>query len=163
MTAMYCQSDGDANYLASLVSRFSSNPYQAFYKDRVLVTTFAGDACRFGRGTAKDGWGYFRSLLKAKGVDIYLMPSIFVDTFASANMDWYDGHYEWDSAWPLTQGDLDGSKDKANLDALTPKGKGYMGNISPGRSSLQPCEIKLIFLAFFTYYKPPPGKFFLTR
>jgi glucan endo-1,3-alpha-glucosidase len=136
MTAMYCSSQGDAQYLAGLVARYASNPYQAYYQNKVLVTTFAGDQCRFGTGSALDGWNYFRSLLTKQNIPIYLMPSLFVDVYSTGN-SWYDGHFDWDSAWPLSSANLDGSRDQASIATLRSKSKGYMANISP---------------AFFTYY-----------
>jgi glucan endo-1,3-alpha-glucosidase len=133
MTAMYCSGEGDAQYLAGIVQRFAASSQQAKYQNKVLVTTFAGDQCRFGRGSALDGWNYFRSLLTKQNIPIYLMPSLFVDVYN----DWYDGHFDWDSAWPKTAANLDTSRDQASIATLNAKGKGYMANISP---------------AFFTYY-----------
>lgn len=133
---MRCQNTDDAQYLAGIVKQFASNPYQAMYQGKVLVTTFAGDQCQFNQGSALAGWNFFRSLLSNQGISIYLMPSLFVNAYGSANA-WYDGHFDWDSAWPLTSSNLDGSRDQANLATLNAQGKGYMANISP---------------AFFTYY-----------
>lgn len=131
---MYCQSTDDAKYLAGIVSRFAANPYQAKYQGKVLVTTFAGDQCRFGRGSALEGWNYFRSILTDAKISIYLMPSLFVGTYTNP---WYDGHFDWDSAWPKTAANLDTSRDQAAISTLNSMSKGYMANISP---------------AFFTYY-----------
>lgn len=133
MTVMACGGDQDAKNLAAIVSRYAAHPNQAIYQNKVLVTTFAGDQCRFGRGSALDGWNYFRSILTAQNISIYLMPSLFVDVYNT----WYDGHFDWDSAWPKTAADLDTSRDQAAIATLNSKGKGYMAGISP---------------AFFTYY-----------
>jgi glucan endo-1,3-alpha-glucosidase len=134
MTSFGCGSAADAQVLANLVRTYVSHPAQARYRDRPLVSTFAGNDCSFGQGSAQNGWNYFRSLV---GTAIYFVPATFQDvsTFQAAN--WFEGVFNWNAGWALDNNDITTALDDRYLNAL--RGKGYMTAVSPW---------------FFTYYGP---------
>lgn len=140
VTSLPCGSPGDAQTLVNLVQTYYNHPNQFNYKGKTFVALFSGNYCSFGQGSPLNAWNYFRGLLTAKGISIYLAPSIFDDpsTFSGSN-NWFDGHLGWDSAWPMGGSNLDGSFDNQQMSALTPQGKGYIAGVSP---------------CFFTHYSP---------
>ena len=127
----------DAQHFANIILRYANYSSQAVYQNRTLVSTFAGDNCYFGLGSAQAGWNYTRSLVRAGGKEIYLMPAIFIDPNSFASMTWFDGLFNWDSAWPVEGGALTTARDETWMSKLGTRG--YMAAISP---------------LFFTYYGP---------
>jgi glucan endo-1,3-alpha-glucosidase len=140
VTAIGCASVSDAQTISSLILRYAKHTSQARYQNKTLVSTFAGDNCAFGQGSTAAGWNYVRSLVRAGGREMYLIPAIFVDTNQFSSMTWFDGAFNWDSAWPV------GSAGSAPLTTASDEtwisrlgSRGYMASVSP---------------LFFTYYGP---------
>lgn len=135
MTSFPCASTGDADRIADLTAKYAGNSAQAKYKNKVLVSTFAGENCQFGKGSVQDGWKYYREQVKKKNVDIHFMPAHFAkpDTFGGSN--WFDGVMNWNGQWPASNANPTLDSDNQYLSALG--GKSYMAGISP---------------FFFTYY-----------
>lgn len=137
MTSFPCGSTGDADRLADLTAKYAGNSAQAKYNNKVLVSSFAGENCQFGKGSVQDGWNYFREQVKKRNIDIYFLPAHFAktDTFGSSN--WFDGVMNWNGQWPSSNANPNLDSDNQYLSALG--GRGYMAGISP---------------FFFTYYGP---------
>lgn len=57
------------------------------------------------------------------------MPAIFSDPSGFKNMDWMDGEFNWNGAWPMGSTPLDTSSDQQYMNALGTKG--YMPAMSP--------------------------------
>lgn len=130
MTAMSCGNVVDAATLVALVSSFSKSPAQTLHNGKVLVSTFSGENCAFGRSSAADGWNtMFKKPLKLVGTDIFFVPSIFSDPSTFASAEWMDGELNWNSGWPMSNTPLDTSSDEQYMTALGDKE--YMPAISP--------------------------------
>jgi glucan endo-1,3-alpha-glucosidase len=108
---------------------YANSSAQAVYKNKVLVSTFAGENCNFGQSTVTAGWAYTKSLMTAQNTSIYLMPAIFSDPSGFKNLDWMDGEFNWNGGWPMTSAPLSTSSDEQYMSALGTKG--YMAAISP--------------------------------
>lgn len=132
MTSFPCTTAADAVTIADLAKKYASHPAQAKYNGKILMSTFAGDACTFGQGNAEKGWAQVRTLI---GTETYFVPSTFMTTAALQGAQWFDGQMHWDAAWPLGK---DAPTTKADEDWITAlAGRGYMAPVSP---------------FFFTYY-----------
>lgn len=132
MTSFGCANDGDGSTIASLISKYANHPAQAKYKNKVLVTTFAGENCNFGKGDTAAGWAD----VKAKSqVDYFFIPATFMTPANIQAASWFDGQMNWDAAWPNANVAPNIDRDTAWLSALG--SKAYMASISP---------------FFFTYY-----------
>lgn len=137
VTSLGCSSAANAANLASIISTYTNSSAQAKINGKTVVSTFAGEYCNFGQGNMNDGWTYFRSLLVKAGVNPYIIPSIFSDPSGFSGMNWMDGEFNWNSAWPMSNQPINTASDRTYANALG--SKGYMPAISP---------------AFFTYYSP---------
>jgi glucan endo-1,3-alpha-glucosidase len=129
MTAMSCSSWSDAAQLVSLVRTYATHPNQAMHNGKVLVSTFAGEYCTFGTGS-NNGWQVaFVDVLKAQGVNIFFVPSLFSDISTFSSNTWMDGELNWNSAWPMGKDPLTTAGDNSYMNALG--SKEYMPAISP--------------------------------
>lgn len=134
LTSFPCQTAADASTIADLAKKFAAHPAQAKYQNKVLMSTFAGDACTFGQGDAEKGWAFVRNAI---GTETHFVPSTFMTTTAVGQGKWYDGQMHWDAAWPRA-GEAPSTKpDEDWMTALA--GRTYMAPVSP---------------FFFTYYGP---------
>ncbi|WVW85518.1 hypothetical protein I302_107556 [Kwoniella bestiolae CBS 10118] len=137
VSSLGCGSTTDAQNLVNTIATYANNTAQAKVGGKVLVSTFAGESCKFGQSTYQAAWNYFDTLIKAKSIDIYFVPAVFADTSTFANSTWMDGEFNWNSAWPMGGSALGTYSDTSYMSALG--SKGYMAGVSP---------------AFFTYYSP---------
>ncbi|WVQ80186.1 hypothetical protein IAT38_002291 [Cryptococcus sp. DSM 104549] len=137
VTSLSCSSASDAANLVDTIATYASHSAQAKYQGKALVSTFSGEYCTFGQGSVSAGWTYFRSLLTAKSVSIYFVPSIFSDTSTFSSNSWMEGEFNWNSGWPMGSTALTTSSDTTYMSALG--SKEYMAAVSP---------------CFFTYYSP---------
>lgn len=51
-----CESRADAERIRKYVKNYQSHPNQMKFNDRIVVSTFAGESCRFGTNTLNRGW-----------------------------------------------------------------------------------------------------------
>ena len=51
-----CGSSDNAATLRNLFNKYANNPSQFHYDGRPLVSTFSGETCTFGQGSAAQGW-----------------------------------------------------------------------------------------------------------
>ena len=72
-----CSSPDNAQTLRNFVTKYANHPNQFQYAGRPLVSTFSGENCNFGQGSAAQGWkSQFTDPL---GDNIYFVPAFFVD------------------------------------------------------------------------------------
>ncbi|KAI0250094.1 glycoside hydrolase [Lactifluus subvellereus] len=93
----------DAEYLHQYLELVGHHPNQFLYEGRALVSTFAGDDCKFGQtSTGDQAWSFARSVME-KACPVHLIPAFFkffedpalypVPTSA-------DGIFYWNGGWP---------------------------------------------------------------
>lgn len=74
-----CASPNDAQTLRNLVNAHVSHPNQLQIDSKAFVSTFAGEACNFGQGSAANGWKtQFTQHPDLQG-KIHFVPSFFID------------------------------------------------------------------------------------
>ncbi|KAG6331266.1 hypothetical protein ID866_7823 [Astraeus odoratus] len=101
MTVMPCSTADDAATLRNYITTYATHPNQLLYNGRVFASTFAGESCTFGQGSAAAGWqSQFIQQLSGTNA-VYFVPSFFVDpsTFTTYN-GVIDGMFNWNSGWP---------------------------------------------------------------
>ncbi|WWC71473.1 uncharacterized protein I206_105431 [Kwoniella pini CBS 10737] len=138
VTSLGCSSTNDAQNLVNTVATYANNTAQAKVGGKVLLSTFAGENCKFGQGSYQDAWNYFDTLLAAKSINVYFVPAVFADISTFSSSTWMDGEFNWNSGWPMGGSPLGTYSDTSYMSALG-SSKGYMAAVSP---------------AFFTYYSP---------
>ncbi|KAJ7694797.1 glycoside hydrolase family 71 protein [Mycena rosella] len=134
MSSLPCASLGDATTLRNFMEPYQNHPNQFMYNGKPFVSTFAGESCRFGAGSLNDGWN---NALKSGQPAIYFVPSFFVDPATFPSMPVMDGAFQWNSAWPMGNYDINFSPDSSYLSKLGKRS--YMAGVSPW---------------FFTHYGP---------
>lgn len=170
MNSLQCTTAQNATTLVEHVKAFAKDEVQAKWEGRVLVSTFAGQQCSFGRNETKpevgrrdnatvsastsasasasasaaatppappppvpDAWGpAFVDPLKASGIEIFFIPSLFLPPAQQASYAWLDGAFAWNSAWPGAANDTTSTTDSEYLAGLEPRGKLYVPALSPG-------------------------------
>lgn len=183
MNSLQCTTAENATTLVEHVKSFASDAAQAKWDGKVLVSTFAGQQCSFGRSNetkpeelvrrqdvnataldatanatatvsaiasasasasaapppppppppVPDAWGVaFVEPLKAAGVEIFFVPSLFLPPTQQASYSWLDGVFAWNSAWPGAANETTSTTDSEHLSALEPKNKLYVPALSPG-------------------------------
>jgi glucan endo-1,3-alpha-glucosidase len=129
VSSLGCTTVAHANNLASIIATYANSTAQARYKNKVLVSTFAGEYCNFGQASVSAGWAYTKELMTNQSMPIYLMPAIFSDPSGFKDLDWLDGEFNWNGAWPMTAAPLTTASDEQYMSALGTKG--YMPAVSP--------------------------------
>ncbi|KAJ9112555.1 hypothetical protein QFC19_000572 [Naganishia cerealis] len=130
MTSLSCSSYTDGISLANLVKAHASSSAQTKWNGKVLVSTFSGENCYFGQGSVNDGWNNaFIAILKASGIDIFFVPSVFSDPSTFSSATWMDGELNWNGGWPMDGNDITTSSDTTYINALG--SKEYMAAVSP--------------------------------
>lgn len=184
MNSLQCTTKENATTLVEHVKAFAGDQAQAKWDGKVLVSTFAGQQCSFGRSNetkpeelvrrqdvnaraldatanatasvsasatasasasasaappppppppVPDAWGVaLVEPLKAAGVEIFFVPSLFLPPTQQASYSWLDGVFAWNSAWPGAANETTSTTDSEHLAALEPKGKLYVPALSPG-------------------------------
>ncbi|RDB17844.1 Glucan endo-1,3-alpha-glucosidase agn1 [Hypsizygus marmoreus] len=102
MTSFPCASATDAQTLRDLVLAHISHPNQLQYDSRAFVSSFAGETCTFGQGSAPDGWKNEFTKHPDLAGKIYFVPSFFIDPAKFGDFrDVMDGDFNWNSGWPI--------------------------------------------------------------
>ncbi|TCD66615.1 hypothetical protein EIP91_001125 [Steccherinum ochraceum] len=98
MSVFPCGSSDNAATLRNLFNKYASNPSQFHYDGRPLVSTFSGETCTFGQGSAAQGWK--SQFVDQLGGNVYFVPAFFIDP-ATFNQYEIDGIYNWNAGWPV--------------------------------------------------------------
>ncbi|ETW78345.1 glycoside hydrolase family 71 protein [Heterobasidion irregulare TC 32-1] len=72
---------------------------QLIHKDRVLVSTFAGEMATFGRSNG-EGWVWAKQQME-EIAPISFIPAFFIDPARYPNLDSIDGIFHWNGSWPI--------------------------------------------------------------
>lgn len=102
MSSLPCSTAADAATLRNYITTYATHPNQFLYNGRVFASTFSGESCTFGQGSAVSGWSsqFIQQLSGSNAV--YFVPSFFVDTSTfSTYSGVIDGMFNWNSAWPV--------------------------------------------------------------
>ena len=109
----------DTHLLREYVDRFATHPNQLIYKDKVLVTTFAGQDCLFGCSSLEEGWACVKAALEditpvgrtpstMTGPEliiivhqVHLIPSFFIDPRRYPSFSTMDGYFNVSGPRPL--------------------------------------------------------------
>ncbi|CED85561.1 Glycoside hydrolase, family 71 [Phaffia rhodozyma] len=131
MSVLPCTAYSNGAALQLYITTYGSHSNQAWYKNKILASTFAGSDCTFGYSGWDAGWqGAFKTPLKSAGYNVFFLPSVFVDpsTFSSVNV--IDGELNWNGAWPTGSTDLTfSSTDEAYISGLGTKS--FATTVSP--------------------------------
>jgi glucan endo-1,3-alpha-glucosidase len=111
-------SEADAEFLHQYMELVGRHPNQFSYHGRALVTTFAGDQCKFGRTSISSGWAVARAALervcpvsqqlisresgnplRAHEFQIHLIPAFFIDPAQYPVLNCIDGIFHVMSAF----------------------------------------------------------------
>ncbi|THH27989.1 hypothetical protein EUX98_g6196 [Antrodiella citrinella] len=98
MSVFPCGSADNAQTLVNYVNQYSGHPNQFKYDGRPLASTFSGESCSFGQGSAAQGWK--SQFVDALGGNVYFVPAFFVDP-STFNQYSIDGIYNWNAGWPI--------------------------------------------------------------
>ncbi|KAG5642064.1 hypothetical protein DXG03_003641 [Asterophora parasitica] len=144
MSSLPCATVADAITLRNYLTAYRSHPHQLMYPtgsasgtSRLLVSTFAGEACRFGQGTLQAAWQYALrgdSRLPA----VHFVPSFFVDPATFGGLQAMDGSFHWNSAWPIGNTTTDFKTDELHHKNLG--GRTYMAGVSPWFFTVSGCS-----------------------
>ncbi|KAJ7150317.1 glycoside hydrolase [Mycena filopes] len=102
MSVLPCATADDGAALRARVKNFITNPNYLQVNGSPLVSTFAGEACKFGQDTVADGWKtQFAQHPDLQG-QIHFVPSFFIDP---ATLNQFDGSiagtFAFNSGWPI--------------------------------------------------------------
>jgi len=127
MTVIPCGSRADAKRIRRYITDYQSHPNQMKFNDRLVVSTFAGESCRFGTNSLNQGW---LETLKSAGMPpVWFVPSFFVDPSEFPGLTVMDGYFSWNAGWPMADQEITFNTDKRALDQLS--GRGYVAPCSP--------------------------------
>ncbi|KAK7689670.1 hypothetical protein QCA50_007465 [Cerrena zonata] len=134
MSAWACQSASDADGIRQFVNGYNGHPNQVYIDGKMLVSTFSGEQCGFGTRDLNTGWW---NTIKAGMPPTYFVPAFFANPGDFGGLTAIDGAFNWNSAWPSGDFDIDFGNDQTWINDLG--GRGYMAGVSPW---------------FFTHYGP---------
>ncbi|KAH9047309.1 glycoside hydrolase family 71 protein [Lactarius hengduanensis] len=145
MTSIPGDTEADAELLHQYVDLVGCHPNQFLYHRRALVSTFAGDQCKFGQTSIAEAWKFARSAME-RVCPIHLIPALFVDPARYPVLTPVDGIFHWNGCWPIHL-TPDSPREEVKCPALYTDlhhlrhlgGRTYMAAVSPW---------------FFTHYGP---------
>ncbi|KAI0067615.1 glycoside hydrolase family 71 protein [Artomyces pyxidatus] len=145
MTSIPGETAEDIELLCSYIKQFGRHRNQLLYDGKVLVSTFAGNQCKFGTSSLNKAWAAVKAQLQ-RIVPIHLVPAFFIDPTSYPSLSSVEGIFHWNGGWPIhltaesPREDIHLPKldtDKHHLRHL--QGRTYMAAVSPW---------------FFTHYGP---------
>ncbi|KAJ7496785.1 glycoside hydrolase [Mycena latifolia] len=99
MSSIPSTSPTNVDLLCKYLTAFGNHPRMFRYKDKVLVSTFAGEGSTFGH-EARDAWAFAKNAMEAI-VPIHFVPALFIDPARYPEMPALDGAFNWNGGWPL--------------------------------------------------------------
>jgi glucan endo-1,3-alpha-glucosidase len=94
MTSLPCASVADGqSIINNFIAPFKSHPNRYIYNGKMFLSTFAGQSCTFGQGSAPAGWKW---LVANAGTPLYFIPNVQIDNAALLSTTWsfIDGYSE---------------------------------------------------------------------
>ncbi|KAJ8514672.1 hypothetical protein ONZ45_g7810 [Pleurotus djamor] len=126
MTSIPCMKASDRLLVAHYKQYLKHSRYFR-YGGGPLVSTFSGQDCLFGEKNVDAGW---TSALKTLLVpQVTFLPAFFIDPASYHNHTRLNGAFEWNSGWPLGNGDINFNGDSYSVSKLG--GRPYMAAVSP--------------------------------
>ncbi|KAI0711667.1 glycoside hydrolase family 71 protein [Earliella scabrosa] len=136
MGSLPCSSASHATTLQSYIRTYANNTSTYQYNGRMLVSTFAGEACTFGKPSLNEAWvsavkppSSTNTSKNATLPAVWFVPSFFVDPKTFPNLTVIDGAFHWNSAWPMGNYNISFAPDQSYISNL--QNKTYMGAVSP--------------------------------
>ncbi|OJT10982.1 Glucan endo-1,3-alpha-glucosidase agn1 [Trametes pubescens] len=129
MSSLPCSAAADAQPLQTYIKTYANNTSQMTYNGRMLVSTFAGEACTFNSSSLNAGWVNALKPANSSLPGVWFVPSFFIDPQTFKNLTVVDGMFHWNSAWPMGNNNITFAPDAsyiANLGNRT-----YMAAASP--------------------------------
>ncbi|QRV96019.1 alpha-1,3-glucanase [Ceratobasidium sp. AG-Ba] len=128
--SLACQTEEDGKYVIdNFITPFKSHSQQYIYGSKMFLSTFAGQQCTFGQGSADAG---FKWLIANAGTPLYFIPNIQFGDATALKTTWsfIDGYKLW-NAWPKGTADNTQWAEDAWWSSNLPAGKGYLTLVSP--------------------------------
>ncbi|KAJ7876077.1 glycoside hydrolase [Mycena olivaceomarginata] len=102
MSSIPSSSESDVDLLCGYLSAFGNHPKMFRYQDKVVVSTFAGEAATFGQngGDLDTAWSFAKNAMQ-NVVPIHFIPAFFVDPARYPTISPLDGVFNWNGGWPL--------------------------------------------------------------
>ncbi|KAI0827200.1 glycosyl hydrolase family 71-domain-containing protein [Trametes gibbosa] len=138
MSSLPCAAATDVQPLQTYIAAYANNTSQMTYNGRVLVSTFAGEACTFGAGSLNQAWVNAVKPVNSSLPDVWFVPSFFVDPQTFPSLPVLDGAFHWNSGWPMGNYNISFAPDTSYISKLGGN-RTYMAASSPW---------------FFTHYGP---------
>lgn len=91
MSSLPCTATGDAATLQTYIKTYNTHPNQLKYNNKTLISTFAGESCRFGQSSLQTGWAY--AVKNSSLPAVHFMPSFFVDPATFSGLTVMDGAF----------------------------------------------------------------------
>ncbi|KAG8958693.1 hypothetical protein FRC03_008903 [Tulasnella sp. 419] len=137
ITVMDCWSQAGADRMRSLINKYANHAAQLrdTKTNKIIVSTFGGEACTFGRGSPNAGWNY---AIKENMPPTLFLPSFFSDPIYLGNFPCTDGDFHWNGGWTLGNFPVNWDADARHKQYTASKPQ-YMTSVSPW---------------FFTHYGP---------
>ncbi|CAE7215672.1 unnamed protein product [Rhizoctonia solani] len=129
MTSLACATTADGQYIIDkFITPLKSHPSRYLYNGKIFLSTFAGQSCTFGQGSAPAGWKW---LVQSAGTSLYFIPNVQINDATQLSTTWsfIDGYKLW-NAWPNSAADNTQWADDAWW-MQNAKGKGYLTLVSP--------------------------------
>ncbi|KAF8337420.1 alpha-1,3-glucanase, partial [Cantharellus anzutake] len=127
MSVIPCANAGDAALVRSYINNYAQNGNQLYYQGKQVVSTFAGENCRFGQGNLNDAWNY--AVKTSVNSSIAFIPSFFVDPNTFGSLSVIDGDFNWNGGWPQGNSDITWNSDATHRSAIG--NRFYMAAVSP--------------------------------
>ncbi|KAK7048385.1 glycoside hydrolase [Favolaschia claudopus] len=169
MSVLPCATVEDGAALRARVTNFASRPNYLQRNGKAFVSTFAGEACKFGQDSVADGWRtQFAQHPDLQG-KMEFVPSFFMDPATFTQFGGVmDGSFNFNSGWPI-QVTTDFAKGivSGNFAGATPDGTNglnqFIGSTDPDVQHIQNLAAlsgggaKLTYMAavtpwFFTHF-----------
>ncbi|PIL27271.1 hypothetical protein GSI_10418 [Ganoderma sinense ZZ0214-1] len=103
MTSLPCSSAQGIDTLQHYIRTYANHTDYFRFNNRMLVSTFAGEECRFGERSLDEGWKQVLRPKLADGSavpDVWFIPAFFAPPHTLSNLSTIDGLFNWNSAWP---------------------------------------------------------------
>ncbi|KDR75488.1 hypothetical protein GALMADRAFT_247930 [Galerina marginata CBS 339.88] len=112
----------------------------------VVISTFSGENCTFGKGSMESGWAHLKFELN-KIFPIYFVPSFFIDPACYPSISAMDGAFNWNGGWPLH---LEAGMPRSQIvNAALDSDLIHIQNLTHGRTFMA-----AVSPWFFTHYGP---------
>ncbi|KAJ9093587.1 hypothetical protein QFC20_007097 [Naganishia adeliensis] len=114
MDVIECVSANNLGLIQNYISSYSNHSAAARYGGKTLLSSFAGQNCRFGQSSMNAGW---QLAMGGHRDSTYFIPAWTQDPSQFGGYD-MDGFVNWDAGWPKSTGDIDLTADKAAMSAI---------------------------------------------